>query len=155
MRTVILAVAVAASLAALAWSGAARAQNMIEAGDYVVHFNAIPSTDIPPEVARRHGITRSGARGLINVSVQRKGDLGIVDAKPVAADVTAAVTNLNGQRQDVNLREVRDGDAIYYLGTFRGSDGDTYRIELSMQPADAAQPIRASLTHEFFVDERG
>src|SRR5690606_41629897 len=70
----------ATALLALAPIHAATAQdamgspNMVESGGYVVHFNAVPTTQIPPAAARSYRITRSPNRALLNIAVQKKGE---------------------------------------------------------------------------------
>ncbi|MFY2763059.1 DUF4426 domain-containing protein [Arenimonas sp. MALMAid1274] len=130
----------------LAWP--ALAQNSTRAGEYVVHYNALPSTRITPEVARRSGITRSANRALVNIAV-RQGGPGADRAVP--AQVKLAVTNLSGQRVGLRAREVREGDAIYYLAEARIAGQDTLTFELEVTVAGAA-PIKASFRQEFFVE---
>src|SRR5690606_27352338 len=106
------------ALLALFAATPALAQNSLRAGDITVHFNAVPTTTLAPEVARNNGITRSANRALVNIAV-RQGEPGADRAVP--ATVTVSATNLNGQRVDLRMREVREGAAIYYLGEVRTS----------------------------------
>jgi len=61
MKTIIL-------LAALT-SLPAIAQQAKEFDDYTIHYNALSSSLITPEVAKAYGIRRSDSRALINISV--------------------------------------------------------------------------------------
>ncbi|HEX5694627.1 MAG TPA: DUF4426 domain-containing protein [Arenimonas sp.] len=115
-------------------------------GDLRVHYNAMPSTELEPEVARRHGLTRSANRALLSVSVMR-GELGT--AVGVPARVQAVATNLVGQRLDVRMREVRDGDAIYYLGNASISGKDVLTFDLTVI-VEGEAPITATFKQEFF-----
>jgi Domain of unknown function (DUF4426) len=137
----------ALSLSALALPLLAAAQS-VSSGDITVHYSAIPTTTLTPEVARQYGITRSSTRALVNVAV-RKGKPGADKAVP--STVTAWVTNLNGQRQELVLREVKEGEAVYYLGETRISDNETLNFEIEVRPAGAKEPIRATFRQEFFV----
>jgi hypothetical protein len=127
----------------------AAAQNSIERGNLVVHYNALASTEITPEVARQYAITRSAGRGLLNVAVLRKVADGTQQA--VAAKVEASATNLAGQRQSLALREVREGDAIYYLAEPRVDQGERLTFELSVLPEGESTPILARFAQEFFA----
>ncbi|GGA86014.1 hypothetical protein GCM10011521_25630 [Arenimonas soli] len=122
------------------------AANSKRVGDLRVYFNALPTTELTPEVARQYGITRSANRALLNVSV-RRGEPGADVAVP--AKVLAVATNLAGQRNGVSLREVRDGEALYYLGNvpINGQDTLTFEIEVIVQ---GQAPIKASFRQEFF-----
>ena len=55
-------------------------------GDYVVHFNALSTAELPAEVARGYNITRSKNRAMLNVSIIRKeqGTIG----RPVTGSVS-------------------------------------------------------------------
>jgi|SRR5690606_11419683 len=152
----------ATALLALAPIHAATAQdamgspNMVESGGYVVHFNAVPTTQIPPEAARSYRITRSPNRALLNIAVQKKGEAA---NQAVAAEVQASATNLTGQRRDLSVREVRDGGSIYYLAETGISHLETLNFEVAVLPAEASQPITLRFQQQFFTDavsaERG
>lgn len=137
----------AAALFALAAALPAAGAGFMRTGDLRVHFNALPTTELTPEVARQYGVTRSANRALVNVSI-RRGEPGADVA--VAAEVTVSATNLAGQRQDVRMREVRDGDALYYLGEARVSGQDTLTFDLSVRVGGEAEPMRALFRQEFF-----
>ena len=96
--------------------------------------------------ARQYGITRSATRALLNVSV-RRGEPGADVAVP--AKVLAVATNLAGQRNGVAMREVRDGDALYYLGEapVNGQDTLTFELEITVQ---GQAPMSAVFRQEFF-----
>jgi hypothetical protein len=135
-------------LLALFFALPAMADNSTRAGDITVHHNAVPTTSLTPDVARQYGITRSANRALVNISV-RKGEPGADRA--VRAAVKLVATNLNGQRLDLRAREVREGDAVYYLAEARITGNDTLAFELEVTPEGANAPITASFRQEFFA----
>ena len=122
------------------------AANVLRSGDLRVHYSAVPTTSLAPEVARQYGLTRSANRVLLNVAV-RRGEPGADEA--VAANVQASATNLAGQRLELRMREVRDGDALYYLGEARVTGQDTLRFEISVTVPGQA-PMRVDFSQEFF-----
>lgn len=126
----------------------ALADNSTRAGDFTVHHNAVPTTSLTPDVARQYGITRSANRALVNISV-RQGEPGADRA--VKATVKLVATNLNGQRLDLQAREVREGEAVYYLAEARVTGNDTLSFELEVTPEGATAPIKASFRQEFFA----
>ena len=136
-----------ACLALLLLPALAAAQS-VSSGDITVHYSAIPTTTLTPEVARQYGITRSASRALVNIAV-RKGKPGADVAVP--STVTVTVTNLNGQRQAINMREVKEGEAVYYLGETRVNGNETLSFEVEVRTPDRSEPIRASFRQEFFV----
>lgn len=125
----------------------AAAQNSVRAGDLVVHYNAVPTTSLTPDIARQYGITRSANRALVNVSI-RRGPPGADEAVP--AQVSVAVTNLNGQRSDLRVREVREGEAIYYLAEARIQGKETLDFEVEVTAEGATAPLQARFRQEFF-----
>lgn len=135
-------------LFSLALAMPALAENSTRAGDITVHHNAVPTTSLTPDVARQYGITRSANRALVNISV-RQGEPGADRA--VQAKVKLVATNLNGQRLDLQAREVREGDAVYYLAEARITGNDTLVFELEVTPEGATAPIKASFRQEFFA----
>ncbi|WP_339828682.1 DUF4426 domain-containing protein [uncultured Arenimonas sp.] len=120
--------------------------NSMRVGDLYVYYNALPSTQLTPEIARQYGVTRSANRALLNVSV-RRGEPGADVAVP--AKVLAVATNLAGQRNGVEMREVRDGEALYYLGEapVNGQDTLTFELEITVQ---GQAPIKTAFRQEFF-----
>lgn len=121
--------------------------NSTRSGEYTVHYNALPSTWLAPEIAQRYGITRSANRALLNVAVV-KGPRA-TEALAVPARIKVAAINPSGQRQALNLRQVRDGGAIYYLGEARIEERDTLDFELEVTP-EGGTPINVRYRQEFW-----
>lgn len=129
---------------ALLWvASTACAQNSLVHGGYEVHYNALPTTTLAPQVARQYAITRSANRVLLNIAVLHEG-------RNVAAKVAGAATNLSGQQQELALREVREGEAIYYLAEPRAADRETLDFDLIVVPEGGAEAIPVKFRQEFF-----
>lgn len=121
--------------------------NSTASNGYTVHYNAMPSTQLTPQIATRYGITRSSNRALLNVSVMKGPRAATAVAVPARIEATAI--NPAGQRQALNLREVRDRGAIYYLGDARIDERDVLVFELVVTPEGGA-PISARYRQEFW-----
>ena len=134
----------------IASTGAALAENSQDFGDYVVHFNALNTSHLPPTVTREYGIKRSKNRGMINIAILRK-MLGTT-GKPVEADVIASASNLTGQKRDIKLREVREATAIYYIGTFPISHEETLRFTVQVKPKGDSEAHEVKFTQQFFTE---
>jgi hypothetical protein len=117
-------------------------------GDYVVHFNAISTDFLTPEVASEYGITRSRHRALVNISIMKK-SLGI-STEPQNARVTGKSVNLRGQTRVLEFREVLDGPAIYYLAELGIDDGETLEFLIEAVP-DGGEPLSVRFRQEFFT----
>jgi hypothetical protein len=129
-------------------SAAVTAQQ-VASGDFVLHYAAIPTLQLTPDVARQYGLTRSSGRALLNIAIRQRDGSG--GDRAVTATVTASATNSAGQRQDLRLREVREGDAIYYLAEARVSDGETLRFEVDARVEGAVRPLSARFSQPFYT----
>jgi hypothetical protein len=148
MKKPLLALAL---LAVLALSGPALAQQSQDFGNYVVHYNALNTNLIPPQVAKGYGITRSSSRALLNVTVLKK----VMDTPgtPVAASVKASATNLTGQLRELEIRALDDSEgAIYYVAEFPVHNLETYRFEIAVSIAGEAEPLMVRFTQQFYTE---
>jgi hypothetical protein len=113
----------------------AQAENSQEVGDYIVHYNALSTESLPPSVASAYRITRSKNRGLLNISVLKKGG----NFEGVSADIDASATNLTGQLRTIILRQVKDQNAVYYLAEFSVADQETLDFSIQVETPDRAR----------------
>lgn len=118
---------------------------------YSIHYNAIPSTALGAGVARNYGIVRSAGRGLVNIAVLRDGS-GEQAATAVRAEIQAWSHSLVGQRTRIELREVRDQEAIYYIGQLRIRGDEHLRFELQVRPEGARRAIPVRFENRFIGD---
>ena len=116
----------AAALCLAAVTSFAHAERAEKFGNLEVHYNAISTEDLSPEVARAYKIDRSKTRGLVTMSVLKKNGPGM--GTPLPARLKVLLVNQTQQLADIPMREVRDGKAIYYLGEFRIAPPDTLRF---------------------------
>jgi hypothetical protein len=101
-------------------------------GDYTVHFIAVNSTFISPEIAAQYGIERNRRGAFLNISVLRNEADG--STTPVAATISGGKQNLMQQTGDISFKEVREGEAIYYIGQFVFSNAELLRFKVQVQP---------------------
>lgn len=99
-------------------------------GNLEIHYNALTTDELLPEVARAYKIERSKTRGLVTMSVLKANAVGV--QSPVPAKLSVYVTNLNQQLANVQMREIREGTAIYYLGEFRVAPPDTLKFTVTV-----------------------
>lgn len=119
-------------------------------GDVTVHYNALASDQLPADVARAYGFSRSSHRGLINIAVQK--DDGTAPPQPVPATVKASATNLLGQRVDVAVREIKEDGSVYYLGEFPVAGTDTLRFAVEVTPQGASAPLKLDFSKDYVTD---
>jgi len=138
------------ALLALLCSSALFAENSTSTGGYTIHHNALSTEMLLPDVAKAYGIKRSKQRALLNISVIK--DKAGTAGTALTADITVKATNLIGQLKEINLREVREGDAIYYISDFPVSNRERINFILTVKPAGATRSYTAKLNQEFYLD---
>jgi hypothetical protein len=116
-------------------------------GDHVVHFSAQSTDQLPPEVARAYNIVRSKNRAMLNVSV-----LQASDGSAVVADVSVKTVNLTGQLKNVTMRQIDEGEAIYYIGEVAIANRETLVFDISVTPDGSDQASDVRFKRQFFTD---
>jgi len=125
------------------------AESSKEFGDYVVHYNAFRSDTISPEVAKQYGLTRANNRVLINIAVLKK--VMNTTGKPTASKVTGHASNLTGQLKQLEFKEIKEGNAIYYLAETKISDGEFLKFDLKIMPEGETRAARLNFDKRFFT----
>ena len=116
-------------------------------GDYVVHFSAQSTDQLPPDVAVAYAIVRSKNRAMLNVSVLQESD-----HTAVSAVVTVKTVNLTGQLKNITMRQINEGDAIYYIGEVAIANRETLIFDISITPDGAKQASDVRFKRQFFTD---
>ena len=117
-------------------------------GDHVVHFSAQTTDQLPREVARAYQIQRSPERAMLNVSIIRKSD-----RTSVTADVTVKTRNLTQQLKNVEMRQIDEQDAIYYIGETKVANRETLIFEITVKPEGAELPSDViRFQRQFYTD---
>ena len=116
-------------------------------GDYVVHFSALSTDQLPPDIARAYNILRSKNRAMLNVSVIRKSD-----QAPVPATVNVKTVNLTGQLKNVTMRRIDEQKAIYYIGETAVANRETLVFDISVIPEGAKRASELRFKREFYTD---
>ena len=124
--------------------------SMKDFGDYVLHFNAISTDALQPEVARAYKITRSKNRAMLNVSIIRKAEGTI--GQSVAGSVSATANNLTGQLKNLTLRQVQEGDAVYYIGDVAVANGETLVFNVDATPINETSRFSVRFSRQFYAD---
>ncbi len=133
-------------LALLIIGSPAAAEQKQEFGEHVVHYSAQNTVDLSAEIARQYGISRNPQRAMVMVTVQKK------SGEPVAAAVSGRVRNLLGQVQPLDMREIREGRSVYYLGLFTISNRDTQNFDFDIRLAGGTQALKLRFGQQFFVN---
>ncbi|AWF79549.1 DUF4426 domain-containing protein [Microbulbifer sp. A4B17] len=127
--------AVAASVALLFLSAGAAAQeariikNYVDFGDYRVVYSVFNSDFIQPDIARQYQLARAKDRAYVNVSVVKK-DGG---THGLSAEMSGTATNLIQQSRPLKFKEIREGDAVYYLAPLRFEAEETLTFNVDVK----------------------
>ena len=140
-KRMILALAMAA---VCGWPAHAFAERFEQFGDLQVHYNALSTALLEPEVARHYGIVRSRNQGLLTVSLLR-------DGRTVPGAVQATATTLEGSLREVRMRQLREGDAVYYIGTFPVADQDLMSLQITGS-AGGGETFTVRFRQRFFTE---
>ena len=101
-----------------------------------MHYNALRTDELTPDVARAYGIERSGNRVLLNVSLLAKAPDG--RTTPIDGTVKATARNLNGQLKDLEMRRVQEGASIYFIGEVGISGNEIVVFDIDVTPGDGS-----------------
>jgi hypothetical protein len=110
-----------------------------------VHYIALNSTFLTPEVAKQYGIVRSKFNALINISV-----LDRQDKTAQSVILTGDARNLIGVVKKLTFKQVTEGKAIYYLAVLPFSDLEQYRISIDIN--DGLEQKTLKFQHKFYAD---
>lgn len=126
----------------------AQAEQAQKFGDVEIHYNALSTNDLTPEVAKSYKLTRSKGRGLLTISVLKKNSMGV--SYPVSAEIKVNVVNIYSQLTNIGMREIKEGSAVYYLGEYWIVPPETLKFNISVKPEGSAQPYSFEYQQSFF-----
>ena len=116
-------------------------------GDHTIHFSAQSTDHLPIDVARTYNIVRSKNRVMLNVSIIDNGS-----GKPVHGVVAVRTVNLAGQLKNVVMREVREQEAIYYIGETPVTNRETLSFDISVTPEGVDDASSVRFQRQFYTD---
>ncbi|MGE5028151.1 MAG: DUF4426 domain-containing protein [Betaproteobacteria bacterium] len=127
---------------------AAQAEQAQKFDDVEIHYNALSTNDLTPEIARNYKLTRSKGRGLLTISVLKKNSMGV--SYPVPAEIKVNVVNIYSQLTNIGMREIKEGSAIYYLGEYWIVPPETLKFNISVKPEGAEQTRSFEYQQSFY-----
>ena len=122
----------------------ALAERKHSVGEYDIHYVAVNSGFLQPDIAAAAGLVRSKTQGVINVAALKAG-------KASTAQVSGQVKNLLGQSSALTFRQVTESGAIYYLAQFPFSSREILSFTLDVRQGDDAH--RITFNQEMFPDD--
>ena len=132
--------------AALLAPGIGAGEQLQRFGDFEAHYVVFPSTFVQSEIAHQYGLRRGPGLAVVNVSVLDASGEG------TACAIAGHSKNLLGQISPLTFKEVREGDAVYYLAEVRHADQEVLRFSLTLTPLDA-EPFTLNFQQRLYVEE--
>lgn len=108
----------------------AHAQQSTQYDEFELHHSIVYTTFVAPEVAAEYGITRGADKAMLTLSVR--------DA--AAGDMAGRPMEISGRSWDLitggemDVREIREGRATYYIIPFEFLDREYRFFEFSFRP---------------------
>ena len=111
----------------------ANGQQSTRYDEFELHHSIVYTTFVAPEVAAEYGIIRGADKAMLTLSVR--------DA--LSGDLAGRPMQINGRTWDLitggamDVREIREGRATYYIVPFEFLDREYRFFEFSFQPEGA------------------
>jgi len=119
-------------------------------GEFQLHYNAVRTDLLAPEVARAYGIERSTNRVMLNVSLLHNNADGTTS--PADGKVTATAYNLTGQTKDLTMRRITEGSSVYYIGEVGISGDEILVFNIDVVPPGQNTRHTVQFKREFYAD---
>ncbi len=121
-----------------------------EFGNYIVHYNTLPSSFLDSNIAKQHNFKRSKNRILLNIVIKKKNAASTAD--PVPATVTAIATNLTGQLKQTKMRKIHSAKGVYYIGEFNISNKEYLNFKVTVKPEAQSSIYTLGFRKQFFTE---
>lgn len=118
-------------------------------GAFDVHYSVVNTTFVDPKIAGQYQIVRAKDRAFLNLAVRERLPQG--GDRAVQVRVEGRTWDLF-QNQFLEFREIREGQAIYYIADFEFSDGEIRFFDLQLLPEGERQSHQLKFQHRVYVN---
>ncbi|MDF3126123.1 DUF4426 domain-containing protein [Rheinheimera sp. 1928-s] len=129
----------AASLVLAFFMNPLQAEQKKVLGPWDVHYIAFDSTIIDAKIAQSYQLQRSKYQAVLNISV-----LNSADQKAQQVRISGTATDLTQKQIELSFREVKEGDAIYYLAQVPVHDQKHLNFKLDIWQGTENQKLEFS-----------
>ncbi|WP_447018441.1 DUF4426 domain-containing protein [Shewanella algae] len=129
-------------------AGVAQAEQKQTVGQFDIHYMALGSTFLTPSIAKSYGIERSRYTGIINIAVLDTSEEG---NPAVPVEISGLANNLIDTRMQLKFREIREGDAIYYIAEVPYRDDQEINFQILIKHGNELNTTLA-FKQKFYVD---
>lgn len=127
----------------------ASAEQLIDFGDYDIHYNALNSSALAPDIAKLYRVNRAQNQGVLVISVVRKNT---ETPQGVTSMLNGQIRNNIGQIRSLEFKEVVEGSAVYYLASFRHDNNERMNFQVDIQPEGQASSYKLNFDQVFFLN---
>ncbi|MDB2384331.1 DUF4426 domain-containing protein [Endozoicomonas sp.] len=120
----------------------------VRIGHYDVYYSTFNSRFLTPDVAAAYQLERNPRTGILNIAIRdvKKSELG----KAVTGRLTGETSNLLSQTSGLSFHEIKEGNAIYYLASFRFTNEESLKLAIEVQPDQQPWTEKIAFRHTFF-----
>ncbi|BDM65281.1 outer membrane protein [Shewanella sp. NFH-SH190041] len=126
----------------------AQAEQKQQVGDFAIHYIALSSTFLTPNIAKTYGIKRSRYTGLVNIAVLDTAQQG---SPAVPVELSGIARNLLDTRTELDFREIREGKAIYYIAEVPYRHDEDIHFQIAVKYGKQLNTI-LKFKQQFYVD---
>lgn len=126
-----------------------KAEQRIVFGDYDIHYNAINSSSLTPDIAKLYRINRTQSQAVLVISVVRNQS---ETPQGVTTMLNGQIRNDIGQVRSLDFKEVVSGSAVYYLASFRHDNNERMNFQVDIQPEGQANSYKLNFDQVFFLN---
>ncbi len=128
--------------------GLALAQQSETFGPFELHYSVVNTTFLDPKIAATYGITRGEKRAILNLAVREN----LTTGSAARAMVLQGRTWDLIQNQTLEFREIREGEAIYYIAEFPFINEEWRFFEVDFRPDGADQTYTFQFKHQLYIN---
>lgn len=125
---------------------ATREEAVVRAGDTRIRASVVPTAALGEAVASAYGIAPDPRSVMLLVGVRQGPEM---QETALPARVTAHATDLRGTRMRIDMRGIRSGDLVDYVGIVRIAPPETLRFEVEVEHAVGA-PSRLAFSRDLY-----
>jgi len=128
--------------------GTALAQQSETFGPFELHYSVVNTTFLDPKVASSYGITRGKKRAILNLAVREQLGEGSAARSMLLQGRTWDLM----QNQSLEFKEIREGEAIYYIAEFTFINEEWRFFEMDFRPDGADQTYTFKFKHQLYIN---
>ena len=128
--------------------GTALAQQSETFGPFELHYSVVNTTFLDPKVASSYGITRGKKRAILNRAVREQLEEGSAARSMLLQGRTWDLV----QNQSLEFKEIREGEAIYYIAEFTFINEEWRFFEMDFRPDGADQTYTFKFKHQLYIN---